>query len=292
MISLSSTTELIAALAHARDVSFIAYTLPEGPVLEALANAAKRGADVHVRLEGYIYNDDGTVGDSNARAIARLTNAGADAKLVHDGSDAPDAMLHLKGAVVDDTLFLDDRNWPDDGGDTIVRDTFSVDARMVKDAAGGTGDRPTSFFAVRKRDSLASEARLILETGANDDVIVESESFGSNNAVYSAIDAAAHRGAHVRLLVAQSDLENNPHEAASLAHLIADGVQVRVCDADEKFAVIRSARGWLGSSNATVAFSHPDQLDWGMRTDDPQVLGHLRNAFESRWAAATLPTRV
>ena len=115
-------------------------------------------------------------------------------------------MLHCKAALVDGTLFLDDRNWPDDGADTIVRDDFPRDEQIVRDAVAGAVDAPTPFFAVAKREALASEARLLHEAHAGDDVIVESESFGANNRVYSAIDALRRAGAHVRLLVSARDL--------------------------------------------------------------------------------------
>ncbi len=286
MISLSSSAELVSAMQLARDISLTAYTLPSGSVLDALTSAAKRGAHVKVRLEGYIYNDDGTVSAANTQAIEALTRAGADAQLVHEHVDAPDAMLHFKGAVIDRTLFLDDRNWPDDGADTILRDTFAPDTQMARDAASGKGDEPTRFFAVRKRDALVSEARLIREAHCGDDVIIESESFGESNAVYAAIDDAAKRGAHVRLLVSERDIRDNSNEQAALARLVADGVQAGTCDADEKFAVVGESRGWLGSANATAAFNRPDQLDWGMRTDDPAITAHVRTAFESRWSTA------
>ena len=283
MMTLSSTSDLLTALHGARDVALIAYTLPAGEVLDGLAAAAKAGAHVRIRLEGYIYKDDGSVGGANAAAIAQLRAAGADAQLVHAGANARDAMLHCKAAVVDDTLFLDDRNWPDDGADTIVRDTFASDAQIVRDAVDGKEDPPTPFFSIAKRGSLASEARLLNSARAGGDVIVESESFGADNRVYKAIDTAARAGAHVRLLVSARDLQGNANEQGALKRLAADGVGVRVCDADEKFAVINGARGWLGSTNATVAFDHPDQLDWGARTDTPAIVAHLREVFDQRW---------
>lgn len=287
MISLSSTAEVVAALQRAREVSLTAYTLPKGAVLDALTSAARRGAHVRVRLEGYIYKDDGTVGAANADALTQLKAAGADAQMVHPTADSPDPMLHLKGAVIDRTVFLDDRNWPGDGGDTIVRDDFALDSGMVRDAASGVEDRSTSFFSVRKRDALASEARLIDEARPGDDVIAESESFGEGNRVYTALDAAAKRGAHVRVLVADRELQGSDNERAAIDRLTKDGAQVRVCSADEKFAVVRNARGWLGSANATAAFDHPDQLDWGLRTDDNAILTHVREAFELRWSVSS-----
>ncbi|MGB6985250.1 MAG: phospholipase D-like domain-containing protein [Candidatus Aquilonibacter sp.] len=287
MMTLSSTNELLAKLDGARDVSLMAYTLPTGRVLDGLTAAAKAGAHVRVRLEGYIYKDDGSVGTANAAAVAKLRAAGADAQLVHADKNARTAMLHCKAALVDGSLFLDDRNWPDDGGDTIVRDNFPDDAQIVADALSGKEDRPTPFFSVAKRGSLASEARLLHEAHAGEDVIVESESFGANNRVYRAIDAAARAGAHVRLLVSSRDLQGNANERGALKKLAADGVGVRVCDADEKLAVVDATRGWLGSTNATVAFNHPDQLDWGARTDAPTIMSHLREAFEQRWSTAS-----
>jgi hypothetical protein len=289
VMTLSSTSNLLRALDGAHDVTLTAYMLPAGRVLDGLMVAAKAGAHVRVRLEGYIYKDNGGIGAVNAAAIAQLRAAGADAQFVHPDKDSPDAMLHTKAALIDGTLFLDDRNWPDDGGDTIVRDTFPSDAQMVADAVDGKEDWPTPFFAVAKRESLASEARLISAARPGDDVIVESESFGANNRVDKAIDAAAHAGAHVRLLVNARDLQGNASENGALEKLAADGVDVHVCDADEKFAVLNGTRGWLGSTNATVAFNHPDELDWGVRTDAPQIVSHLREVFEKRWAALREP---
>jgi hypothetical protein len=47
----------------------------------------------------------------------------------------------------------------------------------------------------------------------------------------------------------------------------------------------------IGSANATAAFDHPDQLDWGARTDALSILAHLRSTFDARWqSAATLAT--
>ncbi|MGD0968808.1 MAG: phospholipase D-like domain-containing protein [Candidatus Aquilonibacter sp.] len=286
MMTLSSTAELLSRLANARDVSLIAYTLPKGRVLDGLTAAAKAGTHVLVRLEGYIYKDGGDVTAANAAAIDQLRAAGADAELVHPGQRSSDAMLHCKAALVDGMLFLDDRNWPDDGADTIVRDDFSRDAAIVADAVAGREDAPTPFFAVAKREALASEARLLNEAHAGDDVIVESESFGANNRVYTALDALGRAGAHVRLLVSVRDMQGNANERGALKKLSADGVSVRVVDADEKLAIVRGTRGWVGSANATVAFDHPDQLDWGSRTDASGILTHLSDTFDRRWRKA------
>lgn len=283
MLTLSSTGELLGALRRAHDIALTAYTLPSGRVLDGLVAAARGGARVRVRLEGEIYKDNGSIGMANDAAIRALRAAGADARLVHASAHSREPMLHAKTALVDGALFLDDRNWADDGQETMLRDDFAADARIVEDAVDGREDRATPFFSIAKRPSLASEARLLNEARSGDEVVIESESFGAGNRVYTALQAAAQRGAHVRLLVSTRDARGNTGEARALDRLRAEGVTVRTCDADEKFAVVAGARGWIGSTNASAAFDHPDQLDWGARTDEPGILRHLRDAFEARW---------
>jgi phosphatidylserine/phosphatidylglycerophosphate/cardiolipin synthase-like enzyme len=283
MIALSNTAELVAALRDAHAVSFTAYTLRPGRVLDALDRAARNGTRVTVRLEGSIYKDGGDVAEANEASIERLRAAGADAALTARAQGTTGPMLHGKMAVVDGTLFLDDRNFPSDGEDTIVRDDFACDVAMARDAAEEREDPPTRFFSVTKRASLAAEARLIAEAQPGDSVVVETESFGGYNRVFDAIDAACARGAHVRLLVNDRCLLGNESEAAAIARLRADGAEIRTCGGDEKFAIVRGTRGWIGSANATAAFDHPDTIDWGMRTDAPDIVVHDCAAFESRW---------
>jgi phosphatidylserine/phosphatidylglycerophosphate/cardiolipin synthase-like enzyme len=273
MMHLSSTGALVSALRGARDVDFSSYTLARGRVLGALCAAARSGAHVRVRLEGDIYKDGGGAGAVNAAAIAALRSAGADASVVHASDDATDAMLHAKVAIVDGTLFLDDCNWGDEGKDTVVRSDAHEDGAPV---------------TWTKRASLAAEAQLLDAAQRGDDVILESESFGTGNRVCGSLDRIARAGAHVRVLVNARDLRGNPSERRALQKLQTLGAEVRITGSSEKFAVLNGTHAWLGSANATAAFSHPDQIDWGARTDAPGVVTHLRQAFERRWAGATV----
>jgi phosphatidylserine/phosphatidylglycerophosphate/cardiolipin synthase-like enzyme len=283
MIALSSTREFLAALRTARNVTLTAYTLGEGRVFDALAQAAARGAAVHVFLEGSVDRDGVAVND---RAAARLRQTGADVHLVNANATAYAATLHCKAALVDGALFLDDRNWPSDGGDTIIRDDDTRDARLLRDALAGRVDKPTSSFAVTKRAALDAQAEVLSQARSGTDVIVESESFGGANRAYGAIERAARAGARVRLLVNRQDLHASASERRALERLVAAGVDVRSCDGEEKFAVVNGSNGWLGSANASAAFEQPDQLDWGMRTNAPEVIAHVRRAFEKRWTHA------
>lgn len=281
MVQLSSTQALLGAMRRAHRISLASYTIGRGPVLDALLQAAHRGAVVRVRLEGFLYSGS-EIQRENAEAAALLAKAGADVALVHRSADATDPMLHLKGAAIDNAAFLDDRNWRAAPDDTIVRSTSRSEVRMIKDAVNGNGDDALPSLAVRKRDALDSEAEVIRSARHGDRVLVESESFGSSNAVYSAIERAIARGAHVDVLLSSRDVVRNPRERAAIARLKSEGVRVKESGTGEKFAVA-GTRAWIGSANASAAFSHPDQLDWGACSRSGALLAHLRRAFARAW---------
>jgi hypothetical protein len=282
MIGLSSTDGLLSAMRNAKSIAFTAYTLPQGRVLDGLIAAAERGVKVRVRLEGWIYKGD----QDNLAVIKRLSSVGADAQLEHTQQKDGRRLLHMKSAIVDDALFLDDRNWPDDDRDTIVRDDFRQDIAAVRAADETIVKKEGSIFSVYKRDSLFNEAKLLWAARRGDNVIVETEAFGNGNVAYRALAAASRAGAHVRVLVSARDLENNSSERRAIAKLAGPNIEFRACDGDEKFAIVNGGRGWVGSSNLSGAFDHPDQIDWGLRTDDAQILAHASYAFDQRWKSS------
>lgn len=282
MITRSSTDELLAAMRHAKQIALTAYTLPEGRVLDGLIDAAKRGADVSVRLEGFIYHDNGSVAERNAAVLEKLRRGSVKAELYHKTQCDGQGMLHMKSAIVDNEVYLDDRNWPDDGRDTIVRDTFPADVNLVRGALDGKKQWGNGTFATTKTGALYLEARLLENVKPGDRIIAETESFGYCHAA-KILDADAKAGAHVRLLVNARDLSGNVRERAAIARLISDGGEVRVCSDDEKFVVINGERGCIGSANLSASFPRADQIDWGARTDNRDILAHLNAAFDQRW---------
>jgi len=246
MIALSSTGGVLTAMQHARAVTLTAYVLRPGRVLSALEDAAHRGARITVRLDANPYDDkNGDLQRENSDAIRALRAAGADATTFGASGSQP---LHLKAALVDRSLYLDDRNWPDDGADTIIRDFDVRDIQSVIEAIGGSpkNDAP---LATQKDAALRREANVIYRgADAGERIDVQSESFGYGR-VYAALRTAAERHVAVRLLVAQRDL--NAHTASALKRLIALGVTVRITTSDEKMA-LAGDRAWLGSANATM----------------------------------------
>src|SRR5579862_9320303 len=197
MATLSSTSAALGAISSARRIDAMAYTL-HGPVLWALEDAARRGTHVAVELEGAPFNDArGALARENARLANELRAAGADVRLTH---------VHAKALAVDDALYLDDRNWGVD--DIVLRDTNDRDVQAARDVFDGNGapDPTSKNFALHKRDALTIEARLLASARPDDDVIVETESFGYSNPVYTALEQLARRGLHPRLLVSERDL--------------------------------------------------------------------------------------
>ena len=267
----------------ARDVLLTAYTLRPGVVLDSLENAARRGDRVTVRLEGNPYADSsGDLSAQNRRVVRELRRLGADAKLVDTNArNGPE--LHMKAAICDGVAYLDDRNWPD-GGDTIVRDDFRADVSAVRTAALSGRASRSAEFSTSKRDALWSERRLLDSARKAQRVDVESESFGAGSGVYGALKRLAQSGVPCRLIVSRRDL--HPQSKRALCALAQAGVGVRVSDSDEKMAIVGGARAWIGSANATSSFPNGNEIEWGLRTDAPDVLRHLARRFSGTWRAA------
>jgi hypothetical protein len=247
-------------------------------VLDALAAACRRGARVMVRLDGDAASTNGALGTHNTALAAWLTHLGADAKVVPG--------VHLKAAIVGDTLFLDDRNWAARSEATMLRDGDAVDVDAVRSALDGAAAQSTAQLSLTKTDALHQECGVLEQAFAGDCVDVESESFGKGSGVYGELRRLAQSSTHCRLLVSRKEERTNGKEDAALRTLEADGVEVRIGTVEEKFALAGSARAWLGSANATTTYYDGSQLDWGAQTTDPAVVTALQDRFTNQWSHA------
>jgi hypothetical protein len=260
VLALSSTKQVLQALTVASRIDVQAYTL-HGAVLHAVESAARRGAEVSVELEGDPFNDaKGSLASENRRLAGELRGAGADATLGHP--------LHAKAVAADGALFLDEKNWQKN--DLVLRVDDPAEAREIP---------------MIKHEALAAEAKLVNSARNGDGAIVESESFGAHNAVYSALDRLAQNGLSARLLVAKRDLANNARELQAIERLAGDGVRVRVCGDSAKLAAVGDA-AWLGSANATLAAPECDSTDGGLCTKNQPIVEAVRERLEMQWRAA------
>jgi hypothetical protein len=287
VIALDSATGFINTLASAQRIHLTAYILQRGKVLDALVVAARRGAEVEVRLERDPLDDAaGDLHKVNASALDALRAAGASAEATKQG----EPMLHLKAAVVDGVAWLDDRNWAVGGAGRLVRDTDPADVAAVASAVSG-GAGADDHLATTKAGAQQLEAGVIARAGSGP-LAVESESFG-NGAIYNALLHRAEAHLPTRLIVAgrEAAQASGDLERAHLQRLAALGVEVRLGnpkhgDLNEKLAVADGS-AWVGSTNATYARGPAgEQRDWGLTTDERPVVDGLRAAFERNWSAA------
>jgi hypothetical protein len=269
-LSLSSVPDVLARIGSAHDVAFGSYFLPHGAMRDALAGAAQRGAHVSVTLQADPYRNPFGA-RCNADAARALRAAGAGVALLPSDS----APFHLKAAVCDGVAYLDDRNWTKRGPELVVADDDPADVRLVRDALAGHGGADAAL-ATRKDVALAREVALV--DGARDaPVIVETERVATSP-LTRALRQHARAGGETTLVVARASRRSR-QEASAIAQLAADGVVVRAGGSNQKLALAGDT-AWIGSGNATGASGRTaGQLEWGMLTREPAVVGAVAAAL-------------
>ncbi|MBV8363613.1 MAG: hypothetical protein JO193_03535 [Candidatus Eremiobacteraeota bacterium] len=278
MISFTTTANVLRVLHHAHHIEMCAYVLRSKEVLDALEFAAQHQAHVSVRLEAHPYADpDGKLAKLNRDVVEKLQTAGVHASLADVANRRAN---HMKAAIVDGVAFLDDRNWPLDRRNVVVKDDAPRDVRTIHNALHG---KPisTTALAVTKGSALAQEVAMLHGRATHSAVSIETESFTAGSAPYGAIKALARAGVDVRLLLCKEDAK--PAMLSAARALARDGVTVRFTQAAEKFAVARD-RGWIGSANAT--FGRAGQIDWGLRLSNPALCKTLQKRFDRTWRCA------
>jgi hypothetical protein len=283
VIGPSSLAAVLSAIGSGRRIRLASSLLREGRLVSALESAGDRGASVRVELEGAPYASDPAVRVRLAEANRDVVRALRAHHVAAHARDAGEAPLHLKAAIVDGVAYLDDRNWPERGGDSIVAVNDTRDVAALRSAIDGA-PRSGPHVATRKTEALALEVGLLAAAPPRAAVACETESIGESRVV-DRLCARAHLGERVRVLVDEHALGagKNVSAAAALRRLARAGAEVRVCDGAEKFA-IAGGRAWLGSANATSGDA--SALDWGLRTRNRALVAGLQGRFEARWAGA------
>ncbi len=276
-ITISSSADVFARIGAAHDVAFGAYILPGGPMRDALVAAARRGAHVAVTVQADPFCDrSGALARANAASAAVLTSAGAQVTLLPSTQVA----CHLKAAVCDGVAYLDDRNWPARGGDTVVADDDPRDVGLVRDALAGHGG--SDDVLTTRKDVAVQRAADLIDAAGDAPVVVATESF-SGGAVSAALRRHAERGAPTTLVVDGRARMMKPSERHLLDGLAQAGVRVRTSDADEKLVLAGDAVE-LSSANATSTYGERgEQLEWGVVSRDPALVARVRETV-ARWA--------
>jgi hypothetical protein len=278
MISVTSTGGMLAALEKARSVTFSSYFLKPGEVEDALIAAAKRHADVRVRLDGDLYAGSKARERDNLAAVAALRKAGADVQLVHrTDSDGP--AMHMKAAVCDGVAFLDDCNWSR-GGDIVLRDGTPAHVRAIREAILHRDAARTGRLSLTKFESLRAEAAA-MRSARSREADVETEYLGTST-VYSAIRILLSEHVRCRVLVSERAFKESSGTRSAAQKLAKAGADIRVVKSSDKFAVAGS-HAWIGSANATSVFPRPDDIEWSLTSPNRSVGRALRLRFNAHW---------
>ena len=274
-VSITNVPAVTKAVARAHDVILSAYVLsPYGRMTRALGNAARRGARVHLVLDGAV---EGSIAASNQATARKLREEGVRV----DFTAWP---LHAKIAVVDGLLYLTDRNWASRGvAELVIRDDETADKPIALRAVLGTPGT-NDHFSTLKREALALEARMIRES-SSPGIDVETEAFSPGTEVEAAIRQSAERGGAVRFLLDEREYRESSREQGEVTRLMAAGVQVRVGRVSEKLA-IAGGQAWVGSANMTPGV--PEQIDWGLRMPE-SLTPVIATQFDHNWREAQSP---
>ncbi|HZO94121.1 MAG TPA: hypothetical protein VFB22_10120 [Candidatus Baltobacteraceae bacterium] len=285
-LTVSSVPGVLAKIRTARDVALGTYFLRDGAVSDALLAAAKRGAHVRVSAQADPYG--GAAGDPRAGDTARIAGELRDAGAAVTLFPREARGFHLKAAVCDGVAYLDERNWTGGGKDVVVADDDPRDAALVRDGLDGRGG-DDGTLATRKDAALRKEAAL-LDGAPHAPALVETEYVGAGPLTRALREHAA-AGGPTTLIVAEG--AHSRPERKAIASLRRDGVRVLTHGAGVKLALVGDA-AWIGSANGTSTFytgkdgvrhTTGDQVDWGLVTQEPQLVDAVRAAL-TRDAAA------
>jgi len=277
-IDLVPISYVFDGIASAKNVLVTAYTLsPESDMVRRLLLAAHHGAHVSVGLDATAFESAATANDTLASTL-ELSNIE-----VHKIPTS-----HIKAVVLDNVIYLSDRNWPaSDNQQVVVRDTLASDRRILETAIFGGRLGANDHLWTKKADALKAEAAVI-SARTSDEIDVETETFGAGTPVFEAIGARAAGGDHVKLLVASSDYARSSIARRAIANLQARHVEVRLTNANEKFA-IEGYNCWVGSANATRDLT--SQIEFGMAFRDAGMATTLHGQFVREWSTASDPPR-
>ncbi len=240
---------------------------------DALIAAAANGSQVSVVLDGaFPFDSTGARARANAQLAADLRADGVAARITGANEAA-----HTKAAVIDDVAWLNDRNFPSSGPDTLVRDDEAADVAAVRDRISG-GTSNSDRIAFTKGAALALEARVLADAPPGE-LEVATENFGYGT-VYGILKRRAEGGDHIRLLVDAREAARGKDREA-LAHLARAGVEVRVRNDNDKIA-LAGRQAWIGSANPTHPL--PEQSDWGLITQASRAVALLHHRFETAWS--------
>lgn len=256
---------VLGDIASAHVINLSAYTLqPNAPIVYALIVAARRGVPVKVLLTGQGFH---YARQQNRETALRLRKHQIEVKI----TPYP---LHLKALITNSATIVSDTNFSDRG---LYLSLPRADAGAILRAWQGTPNY-LGDFTTGKRLSLQMEGAILLaNTGP---ITLETESIGTDNAVFTALTIARKQGRQVRITINERDYRSSRAEHRAVTILRSEGVQVSTSQSDEKIAVSGNSPCYYGSSNASGGLGQ--QIDFGIRIDNPRLCSFLLHRIPVR----------
>jgi phosphatidylserine/phosphatidylglycerophosphate/cardiolipin synthase-like enzyme len=270
----------IAAAQRAIDLEV--YIVSDEIILDALADAARRGIAVRVILEEHPFGGGG----GQPEIFAWLENAGI---AVRYGNPVF-RFTHIKTMVIDNAVAIIMNQNLTESAFTSNRDfgVITNEPDAVRTAAAifaadwTRGDEPDPRPLVVSPTNARAEL-LAFVAGASDSLDLYAEVLRDTE-ILDALIAAVERGVRVRLIVSDS-----PDFAAERAALAAGGVDVRLASSlyvHAKVIVADDERAFIGSQNLS-ATSLDLNRELGIIVADPVNLARITRTFEIDFRVAT-----
>lgn len=265
-----------------RTIDLEIYIVSDEIILQALADAQRRGVAVRVMLEEHPFGGGG----GQPETFARLEEAGID---VRWGNPAF-RFTHIKAMVIDNDVaiimnqnlttssFTSNREF---GVITNRPDAVqTAGAIFAADWARGPEPNPEPLVV---SPTNARESLLTLAQGANRSLDVYAEVLRDPE-MLAAFGAAEERGVEVRIVASpSSDFDDEEQD------LTAAGVEIRELNSlyvHAKMILADGERAYLGSQNLS-ATSLDLNRELGIIVDDPVSLSRLSRTFEIDFRAAS-----
>ncbi len=266
------------------------YLLTERHVIQGLEEAAHRGVDVRVMLEGHPY---GSGSISPTQTLDRLNAAGVKAKTTNPSF----ALTHEKGMVIDgQTAYIMTSNFTISalGGSKSttnreygIIDTNAQDVQAVSDIFNADWNRSTPQLndpnlvvsPVNSRNDFTS-----IISGAHKTLLIEAEEM-QDNEIEQAIVAAAKRGVQVQVIVPASSGSSGDSNSQGIQTIQQGGAQVKEDShlyMHAKIIVADGQKAFVGSENISTA-SLERNRELGIIVSDQNVLTILQQTFQQDW---------
>jgi phosphatidylserine/phosphatidylglycerophosphate/cardiolipin synthase-like enzyme len=259
------------------------YELDDQAVEQSLIADAHRGVNVRVLLDSAYHGH--YVNDPTAQY---LTSHGVSVKLAPS-----DIIVHEKAVIVDNaTLYIMSGNLTTDyfptSADWLVTDTQPIDINTAvrafnADWSGNVGGVEQGQVGDLLFSPNALNAYLNLIKSAKSSILISSEEMIQPQ-VISALEAAAHRGVNVTLLMTASNLDASVKQALEASGVHCDLLGAQNLYIHAKTLVVDDKTAIIGSQNDSTA-SLVYNRELSIEITNPNLVGQIVSDFHE-WAAS------